>query len=91
MDIWIFQASFRKNVKYALNNASLPSLTELQKVGQVLKAPEATVIAILFFDLGVSVFVCLRHTGATIKALTQRIVELEVRLTIHEAEVEERL
>ncbi|KAK4037915.1 hypothetical protein OUZ56_029939 [Daphnia magna] len=32
---WTFQASFRKNVKYALNNASLPSLTELEKVGQV--------------------------------------------------------
>ncbi|KAK4023550.1 hypothetical protein OUZ56_008955 [Daphnia magna] len=39
-DNWIFQASFRKNVKYALNNLSLPSLTELEKVGQVLKAPE---------------------------------------------------
>ncbi|KAK4045601.1 hypothetical protein OUZ56_033288 [Daphnia magna] len=152
LDNWIFQASFRKNVKYTLNNASLPSLTELEKVGQVLKAPEASetilereggtrtqksqpiltrramiqgrvalmgehlriieeeekarrgagqpetvrypfelvaVIAILFFGLGASLFVYLRQTGATIKALTQRIVELEGRLTIHEAEVEE--
>ncbi|KAK4024239.1 hypothetical protein OUZ56_009624 [Daphnia magna] len=47
------------------------------------------VIAILFFGLGASLFVYLRQTGVTIKALTQRIVELEGRLTIHEAEVEE--
>ncbi|KAK4007699.1 hypothetical protein OUZ56_012852 [Daphnia magna] len=73
-DNWIFKASFRKNVKYALNNASLPSLTELEKVGQVLKAPEATIL-----------FVRLRQTRATVKALTQRIVKLEGRLTMHEA------
>ncbi|KAK4037914.1 hypothetical protein OUZ56_029938 [Daphnia magna] len=49
------------------------------------------VIAILFFGLGAILFVRLRQTGVSIIALTQRIVELEGRLTIHEAEVEERL
>lgn len=46
---------------------------------------------ILFFSFGIIAFFHWRQTEVLITSLTQRIAESEGRLTIHEAEIEERL
>ncbi|KAK4003643.1 hypothetical protein OUZ56_005399 [Daphnia magna] len=80
--------------RVALMGERLRIIGEEEKARRGARPPETVrypfeliaVIAILFFGLGAILFVRLRQTGATIRALTQRIVELEGWLTIHEAE-----